>query len=84
MNWKKFSRTVTKDGTTVLYYPVACDKPVHVESRKRHIPHTNRPGTWDHTSFFVVYGDEDVKELQSLKDAKEYAENFIREKGAKG
>lgn len=77
MNWKRYSRSVTNEGTTVIYEQFASDLPVHIESRKRHIPHANGQGTWDHTSYFVVCGGKDIKELHSLKDAKEWAEKYM-------
>ena len=80
MNWEKYSKTETSDGTTIIY---ACDDitSLHIESRKRHIPHANgREGTWDHTSYFVVSGKKDLKELHSLRDAREWAEEYINGK----
>lgn len=44
-----------------------------IESRKRHIPHANRQGTWDYTSYFVLRDGVELVEKHSLKDAKEYA-----------
>ena len=80
MNWKKMGRTVSAEGTTITYWPDA-QVPLTIESRKRHIPHAgNRPGTWDHTSYFVLWEGHEVKELYSLKDAKEYAEKYMEEK----
>ena len=77
MNWKRYGRSVTSEGTTTFYEQFASDMPVRIESRKRPIPHANGVGTWDYTSYFVVLGGEDVKELHSLRDAKEYAERLI-------
>ena len=47
MNWKKIGKVVNEEGTTVCYEAEGTD--VTIESRKRHVPHSNRPGTWDCT-----------------------------------
>lgn len=72
MKWEKMWKTVGTEGTTISY--CAKNIPVTIQSRKRHIPHANGIGTWDHTSYFVVWQGSDVKEFMSLRDAKEYAE----------
>lgn len=72
MKWEKMWKTVGAEGTTISY--CAKNIPVTIQSRKRHIPHANGIGTWDHTSYFVVWQGSDVKEFMSLRDAKEYAE----------
>jgi hypothetical protein len=79
MTWQKTGKIVSGEGTTVEYRPARVNINISVESRKRHIPHANGVGTWDHTSYFVVLNGEDVKEKYSLKDAKEYAEGLINE-----
>jgi uncharacterized protein YabE (DUF348 family) len=67
-------KTVDENGTTITYQHVR--KPwLTIESRKRHIPHSGRPGTWDHTTYFVLVNGHDVSEHQVLKDAKKYAED---------
>ncbi len=76
IKWEKKGRTVSDEGTTITYW--ADVGPLTIESRKRHIPHAGgRSGTWDHTSYFVLYKGHEVKELYSLKDAKEFAETLI-------
>jgi len=78
MNWRKMGRTVSDDGTTITYW--ADNAPITIESRKRHIPHAGgRSGTWDYTSYFVLWKGHEVKELHSLKDAKEFAEKYMEE-----
>lgn len=79
MTWQKTGKIVSGEGTTVEYRPARVKINISVESRKRHIPHANGVGTWDHTSYFVILNGEDVKEKYSLKDAKEYAEGLINE-----
>lgn len=73
MNWTKTGRTVSQEGTTVTYTAKE-DEAITIESRKRHIPHANGVGTWDHTTYVVRVNGEDVKKFYSLKDAKEYAD----------
>lgn len=73
IKWINAGKSVSPEGTTITYE--ARDLPITIESRKRHIPHCNgKSGTWDYTSYFVMYLGEDVAEKHSLKDAKEYAE----------
>lgn len=79
MTWQKTGKIVSGEGTTVEYRPARVKINISVESRKRHIPHANGVGTWDHTSYFVILNGDDVKEKCSLKDAKEYAEGLINE-----
>lgn len=71
MKWIKTEKTVSKEGTTITY---TGDHGLTIESRKRHIPHANRIGTWDHTSYWLLKDGKEVKEFFSLKDAKEFAE----------
>lgn len=76
IKWEKMGKEVTPEGTTIYYE--AANVPISIESRKRHIPHANgKPGTWDHTSYFVFLNGKEVAEKWSLKDAKEYAETLI-------
>lgn len=74
MKWNKTEKKVNAEGTTITY---ECDElpGIKIESRKRHIPHANGVGTWDHTSYFVI---KDGKETEkwSLKDAQKYAEEL--------
>ena len=76
--WKRTGRIVSKEGTTTIYH--AAGKGFEIESRKRHIPHANgRPGTWDHTTYWVKKDGKDVIEKYSLAGAKEYAEKMMEE-----
>ena len=74
LRWVKKSKSVNPEGTTIVY--AAPGTPSTIDSRKRHIPHANGNGTWDHTSYFVMDGANELIEKQSLKDAKEYVENM--------
>ena len=72
--WKKYGKMIRHDET-VIYYENG--GPYTIESRKRKIPHANGyPGTWDHTSYFVVRDGQDLKECSTLKDAKEYVKKL--------
>ena len=80
MKWEKIGRTVHSDGSTEIRY--ICDDafPYVVESHKRPIPHTQRGGSWMHTSYFVIdtaSGYE--KEFWRLSDAQEAAEKLAAE-----
>ena len=73
MKWVKINKTViVGKGTTITYRLEGT--PYTVESRKRPIPHANRAGTWDHTSYFVLKDGAEVAEKHTLGRAKEYAE----------
>ena len=62
LTWEKTGRTVGSEGSTVTY--TAKEKPrITIESRKRHIPHANGVGTWDHTSFVVLVDGCEVRRL---------------------
>lgn len=76
--WIKAGRTVSAEGTTVLYRYIGT--PYSIESRKRHIPHANgNSGTWDFTSFVVTKGDEEITTKYSLRDAKAFVESEVGE-----
>lgn len=52
-----------------------------ITSEKREIPHANgRPGGWMHTRYIVRDREGNQKERYSLKDAKEYVENVLKDK----
>lgn len=73
--WARIGRTVNQEGTTIIYQLLGTD--LFIQSRKRHIPHANGSGTWDHTTYWVLKGVKEVKEKYSLSDAKEYAERMV-------
>ena len=73
IQWKKVEKTVNSEGTTITYQD-AKNPQLIIQSRKRHIPHSGREGTWDHTTYWVLENGNELKECYSLKDAKEYAE----------
>ena len=77
MIWEKTGRTVGTEGTTTVYKLQGTG--ITVESRKRHIPHANWRGTWDHTSYWVLCDGVELKEKQRLVDAKEWAEELARD-----
>ena len=63
---------MSAEGTTITYRGKGTR--FTIESRKRHIPHANGDGTWDHTTYFVLEDGRELKEYWSLRDAKEAAE----------
>ena len=76
IKWTKEGRTVSANGTTIIYRAVGTQ--YTVQSRKRLIPHANgKSGGWWHTSYFVLRDGRELIEKYSLRDAKEYAENLI-------
>ena len=72
ITWTKIGKTVSATGTTITY--VGRNTLLSIESRKRHIPHANGEGTWDHTTYVVLRKGEELKTCHSLREAKEYAE----------
>ena len=79
INWKKVGRTVSEEGSTIIYAGEGTD--LTIESRKRKIPHAGGNGYngrtfWWHTTYFVLKDGKEVKERFSLADAKEYAEGL--------
>lgn len=72
IKWVRFDIVENEEGTTITY--ISDDTPFGIESRKRHIPHANRSGYWDHTTYVVTCRGFDVKTFNSLKDAKEWVE----------
>ena len=72
--WEKIGRVINDEGTTITYRLPGTD--LTIESRKRHIPHANGIGTWDHTTYWVLKSDREVVQKYSLADAKEYAEGL--------
>lgn len=71
-NWKKVSKEIFAEGTDITY--AAEGTPFEIQSRKRHIPHANGSGMWDHTTYVVMCRGFDVKTFYSLGDAKEWVE----------
>lgn len=80
MRWNKTGRTVYATGESTTFY--ASDNGLfRIESRKRAIPHSNKPGTWMHTYYYLINNQTgEEKEFHALKDAKESAEVFVNEK----
>lgn len=75
MMWIKTGKTVSSEGTTITY-TARERKNLTIESRKRHIPHAAKGGTWDHTTYVVMIDGKDVKEIYTLRDAKAFAEGL--------
>ena len=74
IEWEKTAKTVNADGTTIQYTGKGTN--MTIESRKRHIPHAAKGGTWDHTTYWILCDGEEIEERYSLTDAKEYAEKY--------
>ena len=72
MKWVKTGREIKGSGESTTFYESG-DGRFRIESRKRAIPHSNRPGTWMHTSYYLI-GEGIEKEYYSLGKAKEAAE----------
>ena len=78
--WAKTGRTVGPEGTTITYTDLR-ETGLTIESRKRHIPHANGSGTWDHTSYWVLRDGEELAEHWTLAGAKVWAGRYAIERG---
>lgn len=78
--WAKTGRTVGPEGTTITYTDLR-ETGLTIESRKRHIPHANGSGTWDHTSYWVLRDSEELAEHWTLAGAKVWADRYAIERG---
>lgn len=78
--WAKTGRTVGPEGTTVTYTDLR-ETGLTIESRKRHIPHANGSGTWDHTTYWVLRDGEELAEHWTLAGAKVWADRYAIERG---
>ena len=76
IKWVKIGRVEGPEGSSV--FRAGLGTALSIESRKRHIPHAAKGGTWDHTTYFVLDNGKEVIEKYSLKDAMEYAEEYER------
>lgn len=75
MRWVKIDRAVNSEGTTITYAAEGLNRILLIQSRRRHIPHANGVGTWDHTTYHIIAkGLEAPRYWQTLKEAKEAAE----------
>ena len=72
IKWTRTGKTVSPEGTTITYAGQGTG--LTIESRKRHIPHANGLGTWDHTTYFLRENGHEVRKFYALAEAKEYAE----------
>ena len=79
LKWEKVERTVNAEGTTITYRAAGTN--LIVQSRKRQIPHSNRGGTWEHTSYFVLDDGKEVAEKWRLSEAQKYAEALAAKRG---
>ena len=78
MKWTKINKMIKGNGETTITYRLE-GTPYTVESRKRPIPHTNRPGTWSFTSYIVLKDGMEIAEKHALGYAKEFAEMMFTE-----
>ena len=76
IEWKKIRKTQDVEGTKITY--AGDGTPLQIVSWKRGIPHASRAGTWDYTSYLVMLGLTQLKELHRMADAKEWAEDWTK------
>lgn len=81
--WAKTGRMVGPEGTTTIYTDLR-ETGLTIESRKRHIPHANGVGTWDHTTYWVLRDGEEMAEHWTLSGAKAWADRYAIDRGLYG
>lgn len=81
IRWIKTGKTINDDARIITYSGQGTT--LTIESVKRPIPHANRSGTWDFTSFFLIDNDKLVKEYNVLAYAKNEAEAYWAAKEGK-
>lgn len=77
MRWTMIGRRVSPTSATLVYGAEGTD--IRIESRRRQIPHANGVGSWEYTDYAVVLYGADLTVKHRLIDAKEAAEDLIRE-----
>lgn len=75
MKWTRTGKVVDAEGTTVIYSNEAYPG-YTIESRKRHIPHSNGVGTWDHTTYHVLLYAKELKQLYSVRSCMSWVERM--------
>lgn len=75
VRWLRTGKVVDDEGTTVIYSNEAYPD-YTIESRKRHIPHSNWVGTWDHTTYHVLLAGAEVKQMYSVRSCMEWVERM--------
>ena len=80
MNWTKTGKTTKANGESTVYYVSDVGRYL-IESRKRAVPHSNREGSWMHTTYFLVRPDGTETEHMSLLAAKSAAEQEVQRNG---
>ena len=70
-------RRVSPTSAALVYGAEGTD--IRIESRLRQIPHANGVGSWEYTDYAVVLYGADLVVKNRLMDAKESAEEMIRE-----
>lgn len=78
IKWEKVGKNINHEGTTITYQAKGFG--FYIQSRKRHIPHANGVGTWDHTTYWLLVPTVNFeKQFWSMKDAKKFAEEKVKE-----
>ena len=80
IKWTKISRNVNAEGEVTITYRGE-GTPLLLQSRKRNIPHANRSGCWQATTYVVMRDGEDLKECYTKRDAEVWAEQYAERRG---
>jgi hypothetical protein len=78
--WVKTSTTIRGDGSKVIRYESFRNQNA-IESRKEAFPHANGIGVWYHTSYFLIKPDGIEHEFNTMKAAKQAAEEEAKNEG---
>ena len=78
MIWTVAKKEKHEDGSGLVRYETSTTN-IAIESRKVLIPHANGSGAWLYTSYWLMIPGGYQKEYHRLIDAKEAAEEALRE-----
>lgn len=73
LTWRSLGKSIVSDGHNITY---VCNQDpwLIIQSRKRWIPHSGRPGTWAVTTYHAIYRGHEFKKNYRMKDLKDYLE----------
>lgn len=78
MNWDKIGTKIYANGERTVTYQFLS---MMIESRRRIVPHANRPGGWLNTTYFLIWPDGYEEEYHTLREAKEAGEKELERNG---
>lgn len=80
IKWTKVDKNVNADGEVTITYKGE-GTPLLLQSRKQNIPHANRPGFWQATTYTVMRDGENLTTRRTRRDAEAWAEQYAERRG---